>query len=257
MYSVIICSIDPKKFAAVEANISERFASVEHEIIRIEDATSIASGYNRGIERSRGDRLIFCHDDIEILNADFRERLDEHLTNFDLVGVMGTDKLLAGLWHAAGPLHIFGQLCHPDNYQPERFAVSFFAAARRVYTGMKALDGLFIAARRSVTDRMRFDAETFDNWHLYDLDFSFGAHLAGFKLAVATDLHLFHASKGMTNEAWRRDFEKFGRKYAGKFDGGPSYSFQFASITVPTRADAVAYMREASELAERRAREWR
>ena len=38
---------------------------------------------------------------------------------------------------------------------------------------VQALDGLFMAARRSVIERVSFDPVTFDGFHGYDLDFSY------------------------------------------------------------------------------------
>src|SRR5882724_172154 len=110
MISVIICSIHNDRFAAVAKNYSDLLKHEPHEIIRISDARSLCEGYNRGIAASRGDILIFSHDDIEILTADFASRLKEHLANFDLIGVAGTSRLLRGGWQDAGPPYIFGQV---------------------------------------------------------------------------------------------------------------------------------------------------
>ncbi len=61
--TIIICSIDADKYARVTRNLSERLAGQAYEIIGIHDARSLAEGYNRGVRRSRGDLLIFSHDD--------------------------------------------------------------------------------------------------------------------------------------------------------------------------------------------------
>ena len=60
----------------------------------------------------------------------------------------------------------------------------------------------------------------FDGFHLYDLDFSYGACLSGFKLAVDHRIGLLHASSGVFKDAWhtyRRRFEdKYGCRPAGR-----------------------------------------
>jgi hypothetical protein len=67
--SIVICSIDARKFERVSQNYRQRFAGRDVEIVGIHDARSLAEGYNRGIARSRGERVILSHDDIEILTV--------------------------------------------------------------------------------------------------------------------------------------------------------------------------------------------
>ena len=67
------------------------FAAEPWEMIQIHDAASLAEGYARGVARSRGEILLFSHDDVEILNPQhFVKRLRGHLANYDLIGVAGT-----------------------------------------------------------------------------------------------------------------------------------------------------------------------
>ena len=113
MISIVICSNNDDRFAAVSRNLEQLLRGEPHEIIRIPDARSMGEGYVRGVGRSRGESFIFCHDDIQILSPDFAVRLREHLEQFDLVGVAGTDCLFRGKWVAAGRPHIFGQVTHP------------------------------------------------------------------------------------------------------------------------------------------------
>src|SRR5580700_4365538 len=113
MFSVIVCSIDPKRFAHAKAMYDGVFRGLDWELIHIPDARSLAEGYNRGVASCKGDILIFSHDDIAIFSPDMPARLQRHLSNFDLVGVAGTTRLLRPGWHWSGPPHIFGQVVHP------------------------------------------------------------------------------------------------------------------------------------------------
>jgi len=63
MISVVCCSIDPVRAAAIERHY-ERLL----EIVAVGDARSLAEGYNRGVARSSGDIVILSHDDIEFLD---------------------------------------------------------------------------------------------------------------------------------------------------------------------------------------------
>src|SRR5271168_4354609 len=112
MISVIICSIDPAKFVAVEAMYRAAMGDEPWELIGIHDARSIAEAYNRGFARSRGETVIFSHDDVEVLNPDFPRRITGHVARFDMIGVAGTDCVIGARWKAAGASHWFGQIAH-------------------------------------------------------------------------------------------------------------------------------------------------
>src|SRR5262245_58705844 len=114
MFSVIMCSIDDRRYAAADAHWRQHFAGVEHEIIRIADARSMCEGYNRAIKQSRGDVLIFSHDDVELLAPNFSELLTERLKQFDMLGVAGTTLLNGPRWVQAGIPHTVGQVAHAD-----------------------------------------------------------------------------------------------------------------------------------------------
>src|SRR5215469_13273021 len=96
MISVVTCSIDPAKFSTLKASYAAALGDEPWELIGVHDARSNAEAYNRTIPHVRGDIVVFCHDDIEILSKDFPKRLKGHLANFDIVGVAGTSRVVYG-----------------------------------------------------------------------------------------------------------------------------------------------------------------
>ena len=210
--SIVVCSIDAGKFERVSANYRALFARRAIEIIGVHDARSLAEGYNRGIARSRGARLILSHDDIEILSSDFASRIDRHLTDFDLIGIAGTTRLVAGKWAAAGDPYVFTLITSPQEGNAG-YATMMLGGGPLVVPGIQALDGVFMALRRDVATAIAFDSGVFDGFHLYDLDFSFRAHRAGFRLAVCRDLVLIHASTGRYDAAWDEYKRRFEAKH--------------------------------------------
>lgn len=212
LISVIICSIDPVKYELVCANLKDRFGDSPYEVIGIHDAKSLCEGYNRGVKKSQGDILIFCHDDIEIISLNFAALVREHLRTFDVIGCAGTVRLKDSRWMSSGDPYIHGATAYPaaKAWPSDLFDVAMWGGSELSQIGgVQALDGIFIAANRRVVEAVRFDEETFDGFHVYDTDFTYSAFLLGFELAVCKDILIAHKSGG--------DFGGIYKTYAGKF----------------------------------------
>ncbi|MEO8675858.1 MAG: glycosyltransferase [Casimicrobiaceae bacterium] len=216
--SVIICSIDERKFAAVSSNYRALLANTPHEIIGIHDARSLAEGYNRGVREAQGELLIFSHDDIEIVSVDFCGALRRAAEVLDVFGVIGTSKLVWAFWPAAGHPHLHGWIAHPTA-EGNGCEVSVYGVDGPVTTGLQALDGVFFAAKREVVERVPFDEATFDGFHGYDVDFTFATHLAGFRVGTTAEIALVHASSGHFGPEWERYAVKLDVKYAERLTG--------------------------------------
>jgi hypothetical protein len=235
--SIVICSIDARKFERVCQNYRQRFAGRDIEIVGIHDARSLAEGYNRGIARSRGDRVILSHDDIEILTADFASRVDAHLGEFDLIGIAGTTRLVEGRWAGAGDPYVFTLITSP---LPDRagYATMMLGGGPLVVPGIQALDGVLLALRREVAIAIPFDGDVFDGFHHYDLDFTFRAHRAGFSLAVCRDIAIIHESTGRYDAAWEEQKRRFEGKHGSVLGGiGESKIGARASFSSTTREE--------------------
>ena len=186
-----------------------RFAAYPLEIIGVHDARSLAEGYNRAAAKATGDLLVFSHDDIELVTADFAPRLVAHLDRHDGVGVTGASRITGADWGHAGQRHVHGHVLHlpPQDRAGALLMASGFQ--QPVCEGIRGLDGVFIAVRRHVWETHRFDAERYDGFHLYDLDFTWRASGAGARLVVPLDLTLLHRSTGRYDAAWRRYGARF------------------------------------------------
>lgn len=240
-WSIIICSIDDSRFARVSANLHERFSNLDFELIRIADAKSLAEGYNRGLAQSRAPLLIFCHDDIELLQADFGQRLLAHMRSFDVLGVAGTTRLVDGEWVGAGSPHLHGQVLQPLA-TGEGCVLRVFCLhdhGLRPEPGAQAVDGMFIAARREAAQALRFDAAVFDGFHLYDLDFSYRAHLAGYRVGVGHDLLVYHHSSGIHDAAWERYRGLFEGKFSGRLSSLPAGRQMAYQMRVADKAEGL------------------
>src|SRR5262249_36515700 len=142
---------------------------------------------------------------------DFGMRLLARLHDYDVVGVIGGTQVTGPLASWAGHPHLRGWITHHvagksewdvDILDPRPFAGE-----------VRILDGVLLAARREVFAAVRFDAVTFDGFHGYDIDWSYRAALAGFRVGVAGDLLLVHASRGKYDEVWEQYADRFCLKH--------------------------------------------
>lgn len=222
MLSFVVCSVEPEKFAALEASLAACAEPGAYEVVGIHDARSLCEGWRRGLERAAGDPIVFCHDDVEIHASDLPARIARHLERYDVVGVAGTDRCVGMDWSEAGIEHAYGAIVHDRGGEP---LFCFYGAGERggAAGAIQAMDGVFLATRREVAASVGFDEATFDGWHGYDADFTFRAHLAGHRLGVALDVPIVHRSMGNPDEARLRYHLRFAEKHAARlaFGRGP------------------------------------
>lgn len=235
--SCIVCSITPSKFEKIGNRLKYLLAELPHEIVGIHDARSLSEGYNRGARASRGDVLLFCHDDIDLASSDFAARLLAHMQVFELVGIVGGTRLAAGTWVYEDWPHIHGQVSMAGA-SPDELVVTAFNMEGAVTPNAKVLDGVLMATRRALWERQPFDESTFDGWHLYDFDFSLRAHRAGAVVGIAHDLLVVHESQGNFGADWKRYCARFNAKHgealALKQDGTRP---ELCTITVRSAAE--------------------
>jgi tetratricopeptide (TPR) repeat protein len=234
--SIVVCSIDDARHERAVALYRRLFAAVRHEIVSIRNARSLAEAWNWAVGHSSADIVVLSHDDVDVLTPDFAARLFERLQSFDVVGVAGSTRVdgLAIGW--SGHPHLRGWITHrapnSDTWQVD------VLHPRPVAGDIVLLDGVLLAGKREAFRAVPFDDATFDGFHLADLDWSYRAARAGFKLGVAGDLLLVHASRGNYDAAWQRYADRFCRKHgAGRSPPAPS-SFFGASLDSPEQARA-------------------
>jgi hypothetical protein len=232
--SVIVVSQDDARFQSVDAEFERAFAAWPHQRIRVKGARSMYDGYARGLAQSRGELVVFSHDDIRFSRPDVAARLALAMEGADLVGAVGTTRLSgpAVLW--AGHPSMHGVIAHEvDGESDFEFAVASLEGPR--VFGAQAVDGAFIAVRREWVERVGFDPERFDGFHFYDVDFSYRAHLAGARVAIAGDLGLIHRSRGAFDERWTAAQRVFAAKF-GLPSEPPARDRHFYCVRLPDRA---------------------
>lgn len=176
----------------------------------------LAHTFNRALEEAAEDSLVvFCHDDVWLGEAPLAPVLLDALAHFDLVGVAGNSRRVAGqlAWWlnpttgAWDHPHLVGHLRHggPEGAIPQPYGPSPAAAA--------LLDGVFLAGRVSVLRRAGLRFDPLLPFHFYDLDVCRAAERAGLRLGV-WPLEVIHASGGAAfTPAWKASLLLYREKW--------------------------------------------
>jgi GT2 family glycosyltransferase len=162
--------------------------------------SSLQKIYNKAIDfaiKENVQYIVLVHDDI-ILENFSHEKMLENFEKYDVLGVAGTTEVKLqqpALWHLMGggfngnKLH--GAVAHLHGNK--KAMTSFGPYPHRAVL----LDGVFLAIKREVFKKVRFDEDCPSKWHFYDIDYTLASHKAGFKNGVS-DIYVTHASPGLT-----------------------------------------------------------
>jgi GT2 family glycosyltransferase len=169
--------------------------------------------YNRALDTTQAEYIIFIHDDVWIDDYYLLDRVSRGLDRFDVLGIAGAQHFWQGQlrWSDSEDglsgivAHGHGPFGHVDRYGPTP-------------APCEALDGMFLAARvETLRDaHVRFD-EHFD-FHFYDLDFCLSARAAGLTLGT-WPIALTHQSPGgFGSQSWQTSTAEYLAKWGGALD---------------------------------------
>ena len=223
MISLIICSKYPETATSLVRNIQETIG-VDYEIVHIDNSHrqyGICEAYNIGVERAKGDILCFMHEDLIFHSYDWGASVEYYLDNgmTDMLGIAGSIYVPAhydwrfgkiGYVNLIQGLHTYGE--HPVYYNKGiRWDVT--APLKRV----AIVDGCWFCIKKVhfLNGEMRFDSETFKDFHLYDSDISMQANKAGLTISVPSDIIIEHTSEGFYTNAFKEGSADFVNKWKG------------------------------------------
>ena len=211
MLSVIVCSRQSSWWGLHEDHVA-RWVGAQHEYVRINNSDgryNLCSAYNEGVDKSSGDILVFVHEDVSFVGKGWGQKLIDLFADetIGLVGVCGTQKLLADSydWSKANVPYVKGQIYFPQAWyaaQPEWVGkivptengfIHIKYSQEEGNADVVAVDGLFMAIRASLFDKIAFDEETFNDFHFYDLDISMQINPLA-RLVVTKDIEVVHYS---------------------------------------------------------------
>jgi hypothetical protein len=200
MFSIIICSVNERYLAEVKQNI-EATIGVPFEILVWDNRVKnigLASVYNILAAQAQYPFVCFVHEDVVLKTPNWGSILLE-VFNADpdtaLIGIAGgryKAKAYSG-WYSGVPDMDFFHVCHQNEIQTLRISNANHWSANEA--NVVCIDGVFMVARHSVWEQVRFDERLLKGFHFYDIDFSLRVAKAH-KVVVTRRIDLVHLTQG-------------------------------------------------------------
>lgn len=203
-----------KKDETYYNHIKKVFSNPKTEILIYENngEMSLPDLYNKGLEESTNDVVVFMHDDLIIDSKNIGEKickLFQKNPDYGIIGLAGTTDLVNGKWWEIRK-SMYGKVGHEKDgrkwlskYSNESFADTL----KEVVT----VDGLFMMVHKGRI-KTTFDTD-FKGFHFYDIPFCVSNHLNGVKVGVTTKFDITHKSIGETNLQWEENKIQFEEKF--------------------------------------------
>ena len=168
-------------------------------VIKTKNKENIGKHYNKILDMAvseKYDTVILMHDDVQIDDRGWQDKLQEAFKKYDVVGLAGAKQVeikQPALWHLMSKQEDWsGAVAHPAS-EKQIFMTNFGPTPARCLL----LDGLFLAIKvSSLTPDIRFDENIPAIAHHYDLDFCLTANKHKLKLTT-WPIWAVHRSPGL------------------------------------------------------------
>lgn len=223
MISIVICSRSNDISLSLSNSISATIG-VDYELIIIDNSNnqySIFQAYNMGVCKAKYPYLCFLHEDVEFLedSLGWGKLLEKKLSceKTGIVGLAGSDIItrIPASWSfhkAAQKINIVqGKKDGSGNFSFEYKRLPY--NYKESFSPVFLLDGLFLAVRKQLFDKIRFD-ENFSGFHGYDFDISLQSYFSGYENYVMYDkIVLKHFSSGNRDRKYYENLIKVFNKH--------------------------------------------
>ncbi len=183
----IICVYNNKNILENYLLKSLKNQTVKFEFIGIDNTKgqfkSAAEALNYGGGQAKGEYLMFVHQDVDLSSNTWLEEVKKILDKLSNLGIAG----IAGKSEDEG--EVITNIKH-DN--PPRLAGKIQI---KKPTKVQTVDECLMIIPKSVFNKLRFDEDTCDNWHLYAVDYCLSVKRLGFDSYVMP-IFVYHKSSG-------------------------------------------------------------
>ena len=182
--------------------------------------STIFEKYNNGLNSltiKDEDVVVFVHDDITIRDETFEKKLELYFKYKDdvgLAGVIGTNLFVeqGGWWLSDRQQHSRGRIIQGS---PDVGEYTMAEPMGMDDSDIVSIDGCIMFMRGTIANEYRFDTNTYNGYHFYDVDTSFSILEMGWNIGII-DVLVKHESEGPLSESWHKSKEKFLNKWRNK-----------------------------------------
>lgn len=212
-FCFIICTNDIRKYEECEAYIKRLLIPEEYslDIITIQEADSICSAYNAGMQASEAKYKIYMHHDVFIINPYFLFELKDRFEKDEQIGMIGMigckNVPLSGVMWETGR---YGSLY--ETHTHETIPLTYYEKSEDVEVAL--IDGFLMATQYDLPWR----DDLFDKWDFYDASQSMEFRRAGYKVLVPWQEKpwCIHDCGYVSMKNYEKERLKFVEEYLGK-----------------------------------------
>ncbi|WP_461201871.1 glycosyltransferase [Anoxybacillus sp. TBDG-1] len=203
----------------------------EIEIIAIEGAKSITSGYNEAMKKTDAKYKVYLHQDVFIVNKNFLHdiiSLFEKHYKLGMIGIAGAKTIPNnGVWWES-------ELCYGKVYDSYTGKIKLlqFRENDKDYEPVQAIDGLIMITQYDI----RWRDDLFTGWHFYDLSHCQEFLLAGYEVGVVRQQQpwcIHDCGIIKIGEDFNRERKKFIIAYSEFFENNNKQFLPLVSILIP------------------------
>lgn len=181
------------------------------DVLTVEEAVSMTSGYNEGMEASDAKYKVYLHQDVMIVEKDFLKHLLEIFEDpkVGMFGMVGAPKLAENgvMWYSDR----IGKLYISNIYSMEECELGKVSGC---YQPVEVIDGLLMATQYDIPWR----EDVFQKWDFYDVSQSFEFRRKGYDVVVPRmdNPWCIHDDGFMNLENYYEERKKFLKEYGWK-----------------------------------------
>lgn len=166
--------------------------------------TSASLALNYGGDKAKGDYIMFIHQDYDLISDTWLDDVEKFLNSLENIGVIGVvgrknRNSISNIKTGAPPFsNGLIQLKEPENVQ--------------------TVDECLFIVPKEVFEKIQFDEQVCDNWHLYAAEYCLSVKDAGYEVYVIP-MGGYHASPGysFTPEGYYSTLRKLVKKHKSNY----------------------------------------
>lgn len=185
-------------------------------IIAFENRLPLPVIYNDCIQNgSSAEHIVFIHDDVWIDDIYFAQRVMEGLTQFDVIGVVGTQRRQprqASWCFANEKLESSDKTCHSGRLAAGNMPFGNVLNFGHSPAPCVLMDGVFLAASKAALCKSQTFFDPAFAFHFYDMDFCRNVEKNGLRMGT-WPISMTHQSNGTYDQAWYNQYLAYLRKW--------------------------------------------